>query len=582
MRPTGTALPPSEAAEELRHPGRHRTLRRKLARVTLPPTIYFAAFCLYTWPWIAHPQSEFFTDTGDGYQNVWNMWWVNHAMTVLHQSPWHTNMLHYPYGTSLLGQTLNPFNGFVAIVLLRFMPLIVAFNVMVVFSFVATGVSGFWLCRYFSHRDISAIIGGFLVTFSSYHLAKALGLMQLVSMEWVPLFILAWWQLLTAPRRRWIVLTPLSLLLVLLCDYYYFLFSLVAAAAIAIHLWRRREVGVRWRQAAVASTAAAVLTLPLPAALVWSNLRDPMQGGHVSYSSDILALFVDGGHWRFHSLSSWFYGNGPPGPDVSETTIYLSVTVIGLIAAAVVLRDRAGPHTRFWLWFAAVAALLSLGPFLVVDRHDTGIPLLFDLIRIAIPPIDYNLEPERIAVMTSIAAAVLASSILSKMDLRHRKGHRILIGLVCVGALLELWPSPPPSAPVSRPAYVAVLSRLPAGAVIDDAAVRGGQIDKSLQLYDQVLDGKPVAFGYISRTPTSVAKADAALQVAIAQHRYAELCQRYHFTYLTTPAGNPLPSLRPIYDDGQAIIYALCPGNSAVTDRPAVGRGVNQPDNTAQ
>lgn len=77
--------------------------------------MYFTTFCLYTWPWMAHPQSEFFTDTGDGHQSVWNMWRVNHALTVLHQSPWHTNLLHYPYGTTLLGQTMSPFNRVVAI-----------------------------------------------------------------------------------------------------------------------------------------------------------------------------------------------------------------------------------------------------------------------------------------------------------------------------------------------------------------------------------------------------------------------------------------------------------------------------------
>lgn len=559
MAAPSIALLSSEAGGDSRRPGRQPKIVTTLIRVTLPPTVYFAVFCLYTWPWIAHPRSEFFTDTGDGYQNVWNMWWVNHAVTVSHQSPWHTNLLHFPYGTTLLGQTMNPFNGVVGIVLLRFMPLVLAFNVMVVFSFVATGVSAFWLCRYFCRSDLSAAIGGFLVTFSSYHLAKTLGLMQLVSMEWVPLFILSWWQLLTAPRRRWVVLAPLSLLLVLLCDYYYFLFSLVAAVAIAVHLRRRRELRVTWRQGFVTSTLAAVLTLPLPLALAWSNLRDPMQGGHPSYSSDLLALFVDGGHWRFHALSTWYYGTGPPQPSTAETTVYLSVTVVVLIVAAGVLGHRAGRHTRFWMWFATVSALLSLGPHLVIGRRSTGIPLPFDLIRMIVPPLNYNVEPERIAVMTSLAAAVLASSALSRLDLRAFRRHRILMGVVCAGLLLELWPSPPSSAPVSRPAYVAALKRLPPGAVIDDAAVRGGRIDRSLQLYDQVLDGKPLAFGYISRTPRSVAEADLTLQAAINQGRYAELCRRYHFAYLTTPAGRLLPSLPPLYDDGQAVIYSLCP-----------------------
>jgi hypothetical protein len=362
--------------------------------------------------------------------------------------------------------------------------------------------------------------------------------------------------LLTRPRLRWAIGAALSLFLVVLCDYYYFLFSVVAAVAIVGHLWRRKELRLGRRDATVFGVLAAVLTLPLPAALVWSNLRDRMQGGHPSVSSDVLSLLIDGGHWRFHWLTSWYYG--APGAGVAESTIYLTVTVVVLLAVAVRLRGRAGEHTGFWLWFAAVAALFSLGPHLVVHGTDTGVPMPFDLARTVIPVLNYNLEPPRIAVMTSLAVAVLASMVLSRLDLRGRR-DQLLAAVVCAGVILELWPASPPVAPVGRPPYVAALKRLPPGAVIDDAAVTGGQVDKSLQLYDQVLDGQPVAFGYISRTPGSVARADFLLHVAIIGHRYGELCHSYHFSYITTPAATPLPgSLRVVYRDNEAIIYALC------------------------
>jgi hypothetical protein len=95
--------------------------------------------------------------------------------------------------------------------------------------------------------------------------------------------------------------------------------------------------------------------------------------------------------------------------------------------------------------------------------------------------------------------------------------------------------------------------------VIDDAAFANGVVDKSLQLYDQVLDGQPLAFGYISRTPTSVANDDARLSAAIAAHDYSRLCHQYQFRYLSTPASQPLTGSLPVlYHDTQAIIYMLC------------------------
>jgi hypothetical protein len=77
---------------------------------------------------------------------------VDRAVSVLHTSPWFTSYLYYPSGVSLVGHTLNPFNGFMAIALLRFLSLVEAHNVIVVFSFVLSGVTGFWLAYQFCRR----------------------------------------------------------------------------------------------------------------------------------------------------------------------------------------------------------------------------------------------------------------------------------------------------------------------------------------------------------------------------------------------------------------------------------------------
>lgn len=521
-----------------------------------PGLIYLCFFCLYTWPWVDHPTTRFFTDSGDGYQNVWNMWWVNFAVTHLHQLPWHTDLLHFPYGTTLLGQTMNPFNGLVGIILLRFAPLVVAFNLMVVFSFVASGVTAFWLCWFFCRRYLPSLIGGFVVTFSAYHLSKTLGLMQLVSLEWVPLFVLAWWRLLIRPRPRLAAGTAVTLLLVQLCDYYYFLFCVLTGFAILVQLWRRHELRIEAPSSAVFVVSALALTGPLPVALVVANLRDPMSGGHKSKSTDLLSLVLDGGHWRFSRLTEWYWG--AIHASFGDSSVYLSLTVTAIVVVAIAIRRRLGPHANFWLRFGGVSIVLSLGPYLVIHGSDTGIPMPFDLIRVAVPLLDYNIEPARLMVLTTMAAAVLVALVLSRLD-PDRRRNQLLTGLVCALLIIELWPATPPLTPVTRPAYVTALQRLPPGAVIDDAAVAGGRVDKSLQLYDQVLDGRPLAFGYISRTPATVSAADARLQLAIDAHRYSALCHQYGFRYLTTPADQPLPgSQRVLYYGPGAIIYQLC------------------------
>ncbi len=218
-------------------PAHRQAIVKKLGKwVGLPLVIYLVFFLFFTWPWIAHFNTYFFTDAGDGLQNVWNMWWVDKSIVDLHQLPWFTNYLHYPHGVTLLGQTLNPFNGFVGIGLMHVfgMSLVQAFNTMIIFSFVMSGITAFWLCYYFTKKYVPSLIGGFIFTFSSYHFAHAIGHMQLVSLEWMPLFILLWWKLLVKPSYRLAIGASLALLLVLFCDYYYFLYSVTVAAFIFI------------------------------------------------------------------------------------------------------------------------------------------------------------------------------------------------------------------------------------------------------------------------------------------------------------------------------------------------------------
>src|SRR5947209_3525606 len=91
--------------------------------VIAPGVFYFLFFCIFTYPLILHFSSDCLCNPGDGYQNVWNLWWVGHAITVLHQSPWYTTALYPPVGLQLIVHALDPFNGLIGILLTPFFTL---------------------------------------------------------------------------------------------------------------------------------------------------------------------------------------------------------------------------------------------------------------------------------------------------------------------------------------------------------------------------------------------------------------------------------------------------------------------------
>lgn len=530
--------------------------------IGLPALLYFAFFSFYSWPWMAHFNAHFFTDQGDGFQNVWNMWWVNKAVTQLHQLPWQTSYLHYPYGTTLLGQTLNPFNGFVAIPLMDVLhlSLVQSFNIMVIFSFIFGGMTMFWLCRYFTKSYIPSLIGGFIFTFSSYHFAHAIGHMQLVSLEWMPLFILLWWRLMVAPRFRTAVGAAVVLLLVLLCDYYYFLYSVGTAAAITTYLWRKgylapwRERWVQWRWAVFAALAA-ILALPLPIALLRYNAHDMLEGSHPArvFSTDIVTPFLDGGFWHFAWLTNWYWHFIKA--YVAESSIYLGWSVLVLLGIALIKRTKLHRNMNFWLGLGIVFGVFSLGPRLKVFGYSINhIPLPYVLLEDAVPGLKLSGVPIRMMCMVIFAAAIIAAMVLAKLSLRTR-AHQLMLATFCLVLFVELWPAPLPlNVAADYPKYVDVLKTLPPGGVLDNAAV-----SSSWQLYDQTISNKPMALGYISRTPASVAAQDAALVATVAPGKYAQLCSVYKIRYLTTPVSRPLAgeNFRVVYKDSQSIIYDL-------------------------
>ncbi len=324
-------------------------------KTLFPPILYATMFFALS----PHLPARFFThlfaDAGDGFQTYWDMWWVKKAIVDLHQSPYFTNYLHYPHGTTLVAQTLHPFNGIVSL-LLPFLSVGQAYNVMVVFGFAIGGWTAFLLSREVTGSYWPSLVGGAVFTFSSYHFAHAEGHMQLVSLEWLPLFVLLWRRFVWSSDRWTGVKTGLAsalvLFLVLLCDFYYFFYCVVAAAM--FYLWvarERRDLFYLFRKENLAATVAFVLPTLLTSgvlsgALVLQNWKDPFLGSHESrqFAMDVLAPFVPGGHWLFGRWTRVVWGAWPG--NLNENSVYLGLGVVFLFFFVVWKLRLCGPGRR--------------------------------------------------------------------------------------------------------------------------------------------------------------------------------------------------------------------------------------------
>ena len=539
-----------------------KTIPRSLELVVIPSLVYLVCLYLLTFPQLHQFSTHYFTDEGDGLGNIWNLWWTNKAITELHQSPWHTTFLYYPYGTSLLPHTLNPFNGIMAIVLLRLMTLLQAHNFIVGFTFVVSGLTAFWLAREFTKSFVACLIGGFIFTFSEYHFSQAQGHLNLLSMEWIPLFVLCWYRLITRPRVVTAICSAGVLFLVLLCDYYYFLYCVLAGLLIFIWQWIRSRDRLFFLRSNYPRSLSSfvLLTLITSGPLVFSLLRllmhDAPSGAHdpASFSLDLLGLLIPGHQWRFAGLTS-FYWSGLN--DQVEKSVHIGFAVLAVVVYVWIRRKVVHEAMSLWFLVFIVFAVIALGPVFHIADREILLPVTpYTVLAKLIPGMALGGMPVRMVVMAILAASVLAA--IGFADLLHRaRGSRTymaVVAIVLVVLLFEYLPGPLPARENPLPDFVRELKKLPDGAIYDLRS------SKFHALYYQTVHERPMAFGYISRISASVDAKTKELERVFAAGEYDQLYREYGFRYLILPRDMKLVDDalgKPVYQDNDAQIYDL-------------------------
>ncbi|MFZ2358938.1 MAG: hypothetical protein WA040_06305 [Anaerolineae bacterium] len=310
--------------------------------------VYALLALALTWPLARQVGTAIPGDSFDGWQNVWNLWWMREAWLVQHSSAYFTSLLHYPTGVDLRFQTMAPFNGLATLSIQLSAGLLPAYNAAVLLSFVLGGYGAYLLALYalrgwgrqadkYASRQVgryasrqgaegeggkvgvgapgfiihrssfivhsSAFLAGVIFAFSPYHFAHTLGHLQLIALQWIPFYVLYLLRGLDGQvaSGRWQVAggregaarslandafkAGLFLILVGLVDWYYVMYCLLFTGfVLAVYLAQRR---LTWRGVGVAAGAVAFFGLAL------SPLLLPMVQAARSWSGSSLLRGVE-------------------------------------------------------------------------------------------------------------------------------------------------------------------------------------------------------------------------------------------------------------------------------------------------
>jgi hypothetical protein len=128
--------------------------------LTLSAIGYLGLAVGLTWPLVLDLGDEFVGNRPlDIWLFIWNLWWVRHALTVLHTNPFVTPLLYYPDGGELYLHTLAFLPGVLALPAGLLWGPAVVYNLSIVFALALAGWATYWLARRWAAPWAAAVAG---------------------------------------------------------------------------------------------------------------------------------------------------------------------------------------------------------------------------------------------------------------------------------------------------------------------------------------------------------------------------------------------------------------------------------------
>ena len=272
------------------------------------------------------------------------------------------------------------------------------------------------------------------------------------------------------------------------------------------------------------------------------------------FTLDLFALFIPGGHWRFAQWTEAYWSKLPG--NINESSVHIGISVSILLAYVWWKRKHIQLSSlRLWYLIFIFFTVMSLGPvFHVWGKEVSSIPMPYTLMEHVIPPLRMSGVPIRMTVMTVLCASVISAAGFQRLLDSKSRWIAVLLILLC----FEYLPKPIPASRIRTPASVKMLKWLPGEDGVLDLA--HGQV---VSLYNQTIHQKPMAFGYIARVPSSVAKEDRRISRLIRRRRFGTLCREFNFRYLLAKAKSPKPedglTARALFKGPAVTLYDLGP-----------------------
>jgi hypothetical protein len=220
--------------------GENLNQESSVRKTTAAALLFFAILSLVlTYPLALH-LGDAVEDRQDALLNVWITAWDGHQLLTDPLHLFDANIF-YPYPRTLAYSELLLGNALLSLPVTTVTgnP-VLGYNVALLLSFILSGFGTYLLVRKLTRSSGAGLVAGTIFAFSSYRMTN-LAQAQLLTTHWIPFTLLAFYQLIRKPRRRYVAAFVLFFSLQALSSFYYGI--LLALAAVGFVIW---EFGMRW------------------------------------------------------------------------------------------------------------------------------------------------------------------------------------------------------------------------------------------------------------------------------------------------------------------------------------------------
>ncbi len=467
--------------------------------------LFAAITALFFRPWLAHLQTALIGPPEDNLQDFWNSWY----MAVGHQPGrfFFTREIFFPEGMPLYYHSFSYPHVFAFAALTKVfgtgLPTLIALqNLLLLATFPLAGLSAFALVRHVTGNDWAGIAGGFVFAFNPWHVAQAMHHTHVTSIEFLPLFALAYLLALERKSIAWLAAAAaLWTLNALACWYYLFYIGFFVVFHGVYLTVRDRALPRGWQLivplASVAATVLLLLPLILPM-IADSTSPAAYQLGFNDYVADLTAFLAFPPTHVFGGLTKDLYAT-LTGNDW-ENPVYLGLVNVAAIAVLIVrTRGRQDPVLRYVLWGMLVFGILAMGKRVHIAGYSIDYVPLPGLAMSHIPILANLRTPSRTIVLVFLFLAIgVGRAVQLAWPHRHRAGVAVSMALAAVLAVADFYPVNLMTTPLPCSPGLKVVRGDPA----TDFGILGlsdGYSENNFYMAEQACHGRPIANGVVAR-----------------------------------------------------------------------------------